>query len=313
MREFQLIKKHFADWPLSCPNLTLGIGDDCLVWQGDQPLVISTDTAVQGVHFPEHASAGQIASRAFLSALSDLAAMGAKAEFFTLALSLPEQYTEQWLCDFSEQLRSLASRYKIALAGGDTTRSKLVTVTVSVHGCAATPLLRSAAKEGDDIWLTGRLGGAAAALPAILANDSRGSNSQWLQAYWQPDIPILFAEQANSLINSAIDLSDGLLGDAEHLAKASQVDLEFNIPALPLADQLRFDDAKHLALALGGGDDYQLCFTADTSQRQAITQLAQTIGQAVSRVGSVVAGNGAVRWYDGDHQINPDSQGYQHF
>ena len=329
MREFDLIKTHFTDWSTNCSNLKLGIGDDCLVWQGDQPLVISTDTAVQGVHFPEQARPDQVASRAFLSALSDLAAMGASAEFFTLALSLPADLTDHWLSEFAKQLRVLAQQYQIVLAGGDTTRSKLITVTISVHGCVAKPLLRSGAIAGDDIWVTGRLGGAAAALPTILANYDETSGdanlgiqavsaetsipSQWLNAYWQPDIPMLFAKQASSLLNSAIDISDGLMGDAGHLARASQVDLEFDIHALPLAEQLQPNVPQHLALALAGGDDYQLCFTATKAARQSITLLAESINQPVSLVGRVVRGNGDVRWYDVTHQIKPALQGYQHF
>lgn len=313
MHEFQLIEKYFSGWPVSCGNLKLGIGDDCLIWQGEGPLVVSTDTAVQGVHFPLAASGEQVAARAFLPALSDLAAMAAKPEFFTLALSLPATTNEDWLAAFAQQMRCFAEQYDIALAGGDTTRSSVITVTVNVHGSCETPVLRSGARPGDDIWVTGDLGGAAAAVPFVTGADSAIAEQGWLAAYWRPQLAVEFAQQVRPLINSAIDISDGLMGDAGHIARASQVDLHLNLAALPLAVGLAAKGEEGLKLAVSGGDDYQLCFSAAAHQRESIEQVAAGLSQKITRIGRAEEGEGRVSWYDGEQSITLPWQGYQHF
>ncbi|TCS38248.1 thiamine-phosphate kinase [Reinekea marinisedimentorum] len=313
MREFELIQKYFSGWPLKSNKLKQGIGDDCLVWQSDVPLVVSTDTAVQGVHFPEGATGAQVAARAFLPALSDLAAMAAKPEFFTLALSLPANTSESWLASFAQQLRSFSEQYGIVLAGGDTTRSPVITVTVSVHGSSNSPVLRSGAKPGDDIWVTGSLGGAAAAVPFVTGADPAEAEPEWLAAYWNPPLPVAFALQVAAYLNSAIDISDGLMGDAGHIARASGVCLCINLADLPLAKGLADQGSQGLKLGLSGGDDYQLCFTAEPGKRAAIEQLAAGLSQKVTRIGRVEAGEAGVNWYDGGQLITLPWQGYQHF
>lgn len=313
MHEFELIKKCFCDWGISAPGLRTGIGDDCLVWQSDLPLMVSTDTAVEGVHFPSGSTGPQVAQRAFLPALSDLAAMAANPAFFTLTLTLPPSLDDDWLSAFAGRLRELADQYGIALAGGDTTKGNTLVVTISVHGTSATPVLRSNAQPDDDVWVTGTLGGAAAALPAVLDPEYRDVNANWLQDYWVPQLPVEFARRAAPLLTSAIDLSDGLIGDAAHVAKASKVGLHLRVESLPLACGLREKGIAGLKYAISGGDDYQLLFTAAKSSRQELIRLADEIGQKISLIGRVESGAGEICWYDGDQPISLPWQSYQHF
>ena len=313
MNEFELIKQCFADWPVQHPNVLRGIGDDALVWLDPEPLVISVDTAVIGRHFPTFATPEQVANRAFLPAISDLAAMTATPAFFTLALTLPAQLNGEWVVRFAARLRQLAQQYNIALAGGDTTRGEQLTITISVHGRCPHPVLRSAAKVGDDVWVTGQLGQAAAALPFVLDQTEAHAPLSWLAAYWQPQPPVAFACALQGCIHSAIDLSDGLQGDAGHLAQQSGLNLVLNVDALPMDDDLKALGEKGLQYATSGGDDYQLLFTADKMTRNEIEQLAFEHQVLVTRIGHTEAGNREIRWYDGGREVTLPWQSFTHF
>lgn len=313
MHEFDLIKQCFANWPQQHDDVAVGIGDDCLLWMGTGPLLISTDTAVIGRHFPAFSTPGQVAQRAFLPAISDLAAMGATPAFFTLALTLPQGLNQEWVIAFAQRLKELSDQMGCMLAGGDTTKGDQLTVTISVHGTCAHPFLRSGANIGDDIWVTGHLGQAAAALPNILAQNESVLPKAWLQAYWQPEPPVALAQQLVGIVHSAMDISDGLAGDASHLAIASDVDLDIDVSTLPLDADLMALGEQGLQYAVAGGDDYQLLFTADPSVRREIEQLSSESGVKVTNIGIVREGNGQVRWYDKEQLIDLPWQSFQHF
>lgn len=313
MTEFELIKACFADWPFRHPQVLAGIGDDCLVWLNPEPLVVSTDTAVEGVHFPKFSTPEQVAQRAFLPAISDLAAMAAKPAFFTLALTLPEQCSGEWITRFAKRLSQLAQQYEIMLAGGDTTKGDQLTITVSVHGTCAHPVMRGGARVGDDVYVTGFLGQAAAALPHVLSRNEQEAPVQWLEAYWQPEPQIKFAQQLLGCIHSAIDLSDGLLGDAEHIAQQSQVTLNLQVDLVPMDVSLKQLGERGLQLAITGGDDYQLCFTADPQTKKEIINAAQLTQTKITRIGQVTEGKASVDWYDGNQKIELNWQSFRHF
>ena len=313
MHEFDLIKQCFSNWPLQHDGVGVGIGDDCLLWMGTGPLVISTDTAVIGRHFPVFSTPEQVAQRSFLPAISDLAAMGAKPAFFTLALTLPAGLNQNWVMAFAQRLKTLSEQTGCMLAGGDTTKGEQLTVTISVHGTCAHPLLRSGANIGDDIWVTGHLGQAAAALPKILEQNEQGLPQTWRDAYWQPNPPVALAQQLVGIVHSAMDLSDGLVGDAGHLAKASAVDLAIDVNALPLDNDILALGEQGLQYAVAGGDDYQLLFTADPTVRREIAQLRADSGVNVTKIGVVRAGKGQVHWYDNEQLIALPWQSFQHF
>lgn len=313
MTEFETIERCFQGWSVEQPNIQLGIGDDCLIWNDPEPLVISTDTAVIGRHFPYHASPEQVAQRAFLPALSDLAAMTANPAFFTLALTLPPHLESHWVEAFAKRLRELAEFYQIALAGGDTTKGNSLTLTVSVHGRCHHPALRSAAQVGDDVWVTGFLGQAAAALPAILEEQDARVPTEWAQAYWQPEPPMAFAESLQGIIHSAIDLSDGLVGDAAHIAKASGVELALDLENIPMDDELKALGEEGLRYAVAGGDDFQLLFTAHPNMRKELQALAFEHQTQLTRIGEVRAGDARVSWWRDQQPVALEWQGYQHF
>ena len=290
-----------------------GIGDDALVWLDPEPLVISVDTAVIGRHFPDFATPEQVANRAFLPAISDLAAMTATPAFFTLALTLPVALNGDWVVRFATQLRQLALQYGIELAGGDTTRGEQLTISISVHGRCPHPVLRSGAKAGDDVWVTGYLGQAAAALPYVLERRESEAPAPWLAAYWQPQPPVGFAQALQGCIHSAIDLSDGLVGDATHLAQQSELSLNINLDALPMDSNLKAFGEAGIQHATGGGDDYQLLFTADPMTRHEIEQVAFEHQILVTRIGHTEAGNAQIRWYDGGLEVTLPWQSFTHF
>lgn len=313
MTEFELIKACFADWPFQHSQVLTGIGDDCLVWLNPEPLVVSTDTAVEGVHFPAFATPEQIAQRAFLPAVSDLAAMAATPAFFTLALTLPAHGNSDWLIRFAKRLRQLSQQYEIMLAGGDTTKGQQLTITISVHGTCAHPVMRSGAQVGDDIYITGFLGQAAAALPYVLRQQEQAAPNDWIEAYWQPTPQIKFAQQLLGCIHSAIDLSDGLLGDAEHIAQQSQARLALQLDLIPMDKSLYQLGERGLQLAITGGDDYQLCFTADPQAKNEIVSAAKLTQTKITKIGQVAEGMAGVDWYDGDQKIELDWQSFRHF
>lgn len=313
MNEFETIQQCFANWSVHHPNVLQSIGDDCLVWSGSQPLVVSVDTAVSGRHFPSWATPEQVAQRAFLPAVSDLAAMTANPAFFTLALTLPGACTTDWVSRFAVRLRELAEDYGIMLAGGDTNAGDTLTVSISVHGTCAHPVLRSGAAPGDQLWVTGQLGQAAAALPFVLDHDEASAGSSWPQAYWSPQPPVRFACALQGCIHSAIDLSDGLAGDAGHVASRSQCDLHIALDQLPLDPDLRAKGEAGLKLAVAGGDDYQLLFSADPVAEREIRKLAQQHGVTVTLIGHVREGEGIVHWYDNDRKVSLPWQSFTHF
>ena len=328
MSEFSLIQRFFAARgasPLDGPGgLRVGIGDDCAVFSlaADEELVITTDTLVSGVHFPEDSAAELVGQRALRVNLSDIAAMGGHACWFMLALTLPND-DESWLQAFCDGLFSAAREYGCGLIGGNTTRGPL---TISITACGRLPrgqaLLRSGASADDEIYVTGTLGDAAAALRVIGSSAALGpanenDNSAWLlKRYWQPSPRLAEGLILRGLASAAIDISDGLLADLGHLADASGLGAELWLDALPESSALRAvvtDCVDRHALAVTGGDDYELCFTV-SPQRVSLLEAEISAGRlSASRVGRMVTDKG-VRCYDNSgKQVNFVKSGYQHF
>ena len=296
-------------------DVVLGIGDDAALLQvpAGALLAVATDTLNAGVHFPDGTAAADIGWKALAVNLSDLAAMGARPAWCTLSLSLPSA-DPAWLDAFLDGFLALAATHDVALVGGDTTRGPL-SVGVTVHGFAdaGAVLRRDAARVGDDIWVTGALGDAAAAL------------AQWrggaavdpaLRARLDRPVPRVATGLALAgLAHAAIDLSDGLLADLGHVCRASGVGARLDVDALPASPALRanFDAMARRALQAAGGDDYELCFSAAATQRGAIDGLAATSGVAMTRIGRIVAG-ADVDAVDGQGRAwQAPAAGYEHF
>lgn len=349
--EFLLIDKYFRESGLSfpTPEIVLGIGDDCSLISipSGYHLAQSMDTLVADVHFPASADPYLLGCRALAVNLSDLAAMGARPLSFSLALSLPQQFSanaddlalESWLARFSQGLAEYAKRYYCPLIGGDTTRGPL-SITIQAQGAVTKGLRRSAAKLGDHIYVTGQLGAAALALPVLekeshIAPLNRLSDSEltalkaaevrqhFLDAYFKPEPPVAFAQAAAEIINAAIDISDGLMADLDHICTASGVAAEIQSNELPLSMAAKLSLGENLALAaaLTGGDDYQLCFTVSAKHSERVQQIAAAENIVLSRIGKITPENPARKASDSSVRVldkngavlKIDATGYDHF
>lgn len=302
--EFSIIARYFSSFGRG-PAVDLSVGDDCAILRLDplERLATSMDTLVEGVHFPEDAFPEDIGFRAVAVALSDLAAMGARPIGMTLALTLPEA-DDFWLNAFSNGIGAAVSAFGIPLVGGDTTRGPL-SITVQVMGAVPvdSALLRSGASAGDSVYVSGTLGDAAAALAFMQdAWQPEPDHAEYLLSrFYRPQARLELGMQLLHKASAAIDISDGLVADARHIADASGVAIVIDPELLPLSEALlshsSLDQARLWALT--GGDDYELCFTIPA-------EMAAPDGCA--RIGSVCAGAGV------DCGINIDTgTGYRHF
>lgn len=271
--EFDLIGKYFG--PLGrqaggAGEVVVGIGDDAAVLAvpPGMQLVASLDTLVEGRHFRRGAPAGSVGHRALAVNLSDLAAMGAQPAWYLLSLTLPE-VDEAWLAGFVAGMDALARRSGIRLVGGDTTRGPLA-IAVQVMGLvpAGRALLRSGARPGDLLYVSGAPGEAAAGLALALAgatgDDPDGAGrTHLLHRFHYPEPRLALGQALRGLASACIDVSDGLAADALHLAQESGCGLFIDVQQLPLGEQLLAASGERLAReqALSGGDDYELCFT----------------------------------------------------
>ncbi len=304
MGEFELIRQYFARGGASDDVMT-GIGDDCAILRppAGRDLAVSIDTMVSGVHFPESTPPGKIGARALSAALSDLAAMGAQPHWFTLALTLPKA-DEIWLSEFSDGMLEVANNFGCCLVGGDTTRGPLC-VTVQVHGSVAqgAALRRDGANPDDVVYVTGCLGDGAAAL-ALLKKKLTVCPSSYdylMKRFYTPTPRLPEGAMLAGIASSAIDISDGLCADLGHICEASGVGALVDIDRVPVStswkDYVVADQCYEWAL--GGGDDYELCFTVprrfvgQVEQWNKAGKLAATaIGKIVSKPGILLAREG---------------------
>ena len=304
--EFDLIHRYFQR---PAASAVLGVGDDCALLppRPGMLLAVSTDMLVEGRHFLPGADAEKLGAKSLAVNLSDLAAMGARPLWFTLALSLPDA-DESWLAGFAAGIGALAARCGIALVGGDTTRGPL-SITIQVHGAAAPgrALRRDGARAGDSLWVTGHPGLAALGLQRLQTGVAE--DDPVCAAFVWPEPRLAFGRSLGGLATAAIDVSDGLLADAGHIAERSGLGIEIDATLLPLEGALgTIPRSEALALCLTGGDDYELCFTAPALASAAITALAAAQGLSCRRIGTVVPGAGARC-----AGVDTTGTGYQHF
>lgn len=264
--EFQLIERYFKRRSQRA-DVILGVGDDAALVHPppDQRLVITMDTLNEGVHFPIQTPAQAVGHKALAVNLSDLAAMGATPAWFTLSLSMPGS-DELWLEDFTRGLFELANRFEAELIGGDLTRGPLsVTVTAVGFASDSVSLTRAGARSGDFIYVTGHVGDAGLGLMAL--RNSVTLDPQDLDyCLARLNYPTPRVEVAQSLLNeatAAIDISDGLAGDLNHVLQASGVGAVIELASLPLSETLKkvFGPDLDWRIPLAGGDDYELLFT----------------------------------------------------
>lgn len=270
--EFSLIQQFFSRGFPHHDNTVLAVGDDCSIVAppAQHTLAQSLDTFVAGIHFPENAPADLIAERCLRCATSDLAAMGAQPYGFHLGLTLPNA-NEEWLAKFSQGLKDCSVEMGMSLLGGDTTKGKERVISVAVFGWlpVGKALRRDGAQVGDEIWVSGVIGNACLALPNVLKQPE--STAGKAKYYYYPTIQIPLAQKLLNIATSCMDISDGLLQDAAHLANASAVSMLLDADAVPTA--VTPDDPKWLS-CLTGGDDYQLLFTAPKEKHHELLNLS---------------------------------------
>ena len=314
--EFELIAKYFTR-PVT--KAVLGVDDDCAligVAAGCE-LAISTDTLVSGTHFFADADPVKLGHKALAVNLSDLAAMGAAPRYVTLALTLPA-VDEAWLDGFSRGFFKLADAAGVELIGGDTTRGPLsMTLTVLGEVPAGKALRRDAAKAGDDVWVSGSLGGAALALRHL--RGTVGLSPDVLErALERLDLPAPRNALGCALVDvahAAIDISDGLIADLTHICERSGLTAEVEWAAVPLSPALLSVGPEYrIPCALAGGDDYELCFTASEDLRSAIDAKARATGIALTRIGKMLTGNSPVTVLDETGApMSVRAAGFDHF
>lgn len=295
-------------------DVVIGIGDDAALLQvpPGRQLVVAMDTLNAGVHFPSRTAPADIGWKALAVNLSDLAAMAATPAWCTLSLSLPDG-DAGWVDGFLDGFLDLAARHDVALVGGDTTRGPL-SVCVAVHGFVepGRALRRDGALAGDDLWVTGTLGDAAAALAGL--DDGVDTT---LRARLDRPVPRVEAGLALAgLAHACIDVSDGLLADLAHVCEASGVGAIVEVDRLPASPALAAfagdAETRHRWQA-AGGDDFELCFTAPPDRHDALVEALSPGGATATRIGRIEKGKG-VRAFLGDGGLwHPQKTGYRHF
>lgn len=312
--EFELIREFFQR-PLADPAVHLGIGDDAalLTLPAGEALVASTDTLVAGRHFPDTAAPFDIGWKALAVNLSDLAAMGARARWVTLALTLPAS-NEDFLREFARGFFALADREGVSLVGGDTTRGPLsITVTALGSVPPGLALRRAGAQVGDDLYVSGSVGDAGLGLRLELGQWHEelapAAREIALQRLHRPEPRLALGLALRGVASACLDVSDGLAQDLGHLLAASGVGAELELAALPRSAALAgIDPAFADILALTSGDDYELLFTAPAEARAVIA----TLPRACAHIGRITA-EGPLRFLREGMPVEMPVAGFTHF
>jgi len=301
--EFELIQRYFSR---PARHALLGVGDDAALLRPDAgaELAVSTDMLLEGRHFAKGADPRLLGHKALAVNLSDMAAMGATPRWATLAIALPAA-DEAWIAAFAEGFYALAARFDVDLVGGDTTRGPL-TLCVGILGevPAGLALMRGGARPGDDIWVSGELGGAALAL-------EQPGNAAAAKRLHQPEPRVELGERLRGVAHAAIDVSDGFAQDLGHILERSGAGAVVEYALLPKAPCA--DPVLRQRCVLSGGDDYELIFTAPHATRGQIEALSVSLGLALTRVGSIQPGDAKLQLLDAHGKPMAVARGFDHF
>jgi len=318
LSEFALIDRYFRKAGAMRADVHLGVGDDAALLQSPPgaQLVAAIDTLVEGVHFPPGSPPASIGHRVLAVNLSDLAAMGARPAWALLALTIPK-IDERWLEEFTGGFAALARSHDVALVGGNTTSGPLsLTIQILGHVAKSTALLRSGGRAGDRVFVSGTPGDAAAGLAIEQAKLTASSEAERYlrKRFLYPSPRLALGDCLRSYATACIDVSDGLLGDAGKLARASGCGVELVFDDLPVSEELVIAVGERRAreLALTGGEDYELCFTVPPAEIDRLRHNLPPerwgyccIGALREAPGSVVTSGGNV--------IEFSHSGYDHF
>ncbi|MCL2013065.1 MAG: thiamine-phosphate kinase [Cystobacterineae bacterium] len=305
-QEFEKIKRFIAVFSVA-PSPE-GPGDDaCLLSKKRGRLCLTTDATIEGIHFcRKHFSLGDIGHKALAANLSDLAAMGAAADFWLCALGLPSGFGMRGLKALAEGMLPLAQRHGLRLVGGNITASPVLSLTLSLGGWASKPLLRSTARPGDKLYVIGSLGEAAAGLFAM--QHALRVPKRFLQAQRRPKPWLEAAQAAAPYARAAIDVSDGMLQDLGHICQASGIGARLEASALPIPAALKRCFPKQaLRFALCGGEDYALLLAIPPQKAKVVEQQWRAQSCPFTCVGNFINSKGI--WLDGRRV---SAQGFQH-
>jgi thiamine-monophosphate kinase len=314
--EFELIERYFS--PPTTHTVLAG-GDDAalLAVTPGMELVVTTDMLLGGRHFLEDADAEGVGWKSLAVNLSDIAAMGAHPRWATLAIALPSA-DQSWIAAFMRGFLDLARQHEVDLIGGDTTRGPLsICVQVLGEAPASRALRRSGARAGDELWVSGTVGDAALAL-AHLRGEFELHATDLAYARRRLDRPcarVALGEGLRGLATSAIDVSDGLVADAGHIAERSGVRLVIRWPQIPVSSVAQHyrDDPLVQRCVLAGGDDYELCFTAAPAHRDEVIELGARLGLPLTPIGSVEPGSGVAVVDAAGRPLALTERGFDHF
>jgi thiamine-monophosphate kinase len=331
--EFELIARYLAPLAAGAPG-ALGLLDDAALVapDADEELVVTTDAMVEGIHFPSGEEAESIARRLLAVGLSDLAAMGARAFAYTLALAIPHRWEgttrEHWLADFAAGLAAGQRAYGVDLIGGDTVATPgplWLSLTALGRVKAAAALRRSTASSGDVVWVSGTIGDAALGLRALrgeLGSLPAADRGALIARFRHPEPRLDLGRRLAGVATAAADISDGLVADLGHICSASALTASIEtarIPLSPAASAAIAFDRELWTAVLSGGDDYELVFTAPPGAEEAIRNAAALAGTTVSEIGGMTGTAGEeserrVRVVGSDGQeLLLAGDGYRHF
>ena len=306
--ESTIINKYLK--PLTFNNKkSLKLKDD-IFFDKKKKIIFSIDTFIEDVHFIKNSNPKKYAKKIFRSSISDIFCKGSIPTTYFLSLSL-NKTNHKWLKIFSNELKKDSKKYGLFLGGGDTTKSKKLSFTLAILGYVKTkPILRSNAKIGDDVYVTGNLGDAYLGLLTSQKKKNFGIyKNYFLKSFEQPDLPVKFSKYLYKFASSSIDISDGIINDLRSICSASKCGAKINFLKIPFstyAKKLSIKKKINLIDIFSRGDDYQILFTAKKKFRPLIKNLSLKSQICVSRIGSINQGN-SVKITIGDKNVNYSS------
>ena len=307
--EFSFLKETFkslGNQYFDSSEIIIGPGDDAGLVKNSQDTIYSVDASVAGVHFPENLAAEHVAFRSLSTAASDVVACGGALKWILVSLTV-DDVDLRWMQEFVKGLKNFSDEYSCPILGGDLSKGKQCNIAVTVCGKLNRKnfMKRSGAKIGDKIFVTNELGLAKKGLEEINLNPEEiNFSSKNVIKFIRPKLYFNFGQEISHLVNSCIDVSDGLISDLGHICEASDVGAQLNADSIPFEGVI--DEA------LSWGDDYELCFTAAPGMESEVEALGKKHGLRVTQIGEITINLGVEVYKDG-HLVTFKKKGYNHF
>jgi len=320
MAEFSIIERYCNKLGTQHQDTVLSVGDDAAIVSIPEgfELTVSVDTMAEGTHFFAGLSPELIAHKMLAVNLSDMAAMGARPRWATMAICLPE-FDEDWVASFMTTLGGVAKRHGVQIIGGDTTEGpRVLSLTIMGLLPKGQAMRRDSAKVGDKLYCSGTIGDAALALTRLQGEQEIDDEifKAVLPALHMPEPQVTLGQRLLGQVNACLDLSDGLVGDSAHIAKQSQVSIEIEVNKVPLSAAYKryLESGGFMKYAVAGGDDYQLLFTASDDKEPVLQNIAEQLDTQITEIGRVIqAGDDAVVILEGGKPAGVKYKAYQHF